>query len=857
MNKAQARKALDLFRAAIELAGAERAQFLERECGSDLELRAEVESLIASDAADWSGLDRPLFAADGGAPLHDSNDLVEPGCVIDSRYRVIERLGEGGMGIVYRAEQDHPRRDVALKVIKSTSTEWVRRFEREVQILARLRHPGIARIYDAGQFATAAGRRSYLAMELVDGESIISYARNRRLDTRARLELLARVCDAIQHAHQAGVIHRDLKPDNIPVEDSADGPRPRILDFGVGALIHHPASTRATQPGCLLGTITYMAPEQISGAAGTQADVYALGIILYELLCGKHPIEVSGLPLAALVMRIQDEPAVPISRHDPRFRGDIETIVRKALEKDPARRYASADALATDLRRYLSHEPILARRPSAAYVVGRFTRRHRLLVGVSLTAILAITATTIAMFFSAMRARDAEQRAVKLAGVLASRALPMLTDQVGTRAQREALADELHTAALALVEHLPDNPVALSVYADSLRQMSRVTLDENDLERTLEFCQRAFAARQRALRASPDDAALRSAQSIDMVLIGDAFKLRNQPERAKSWYREADAVQRALAEQEPSADHLEHLAWSQQRLWHWATEEGCWDDALNHANHLMDLSRRVVALRPGDLTALDALREAHIALALVQIQHGERTAALAHHEQALAIGRNLVASDPHNRLYLRGHLSNLSVGITWYEAPDELPQRRALADEALPLAERFHAADPDDAIAIKVLSRLLARVARIAESEGRSDVAASLVDRQLALYRSQADQIKRANAAEFYSNFKYAAMLYRRLGRDDASRAAWREAQQFLEQDAAQSHSDPANLTLLAEHLLTCEWPELRDPARARELSIRAAALASDDQTPGTSDACDAQSDRSANTPAHAAPSGA
>src|SRR5690606_30977842 len=136
--------------------------------------------------------------------------------------------------------------------------------------------------------------------------------------------------------------------------------------------------------------------------------------------------------------------------------------------------------------------------------------------------------------------------------------------------------------------------------------------------------------------------------------------------------------------------------------------------------------------------------------------------------------------------------SNLSVGITWYEAPDELPQRRALADEALPLAERFHAADPDDAIAIKVLSRLLARVARIAESEGRSDVAASLVDRQLALYRSQADQIKRANAAEFYSSFNYAAMLYRRLGRDDASRAAWREAQQFLEQDAAQSPSDPA-----------------------------------------------------------------
>src|SRR5262249_46703789 len=230
-----------------------------------------------------------------------------------ARYRLIRVLGEGGMGMVYEAEQDNPRRTVALKVIRPglTSAFLLRRFAREAQILGRLRHPGIAQVYDAG---VAEGGQPYFAMELIAGLPLDRYASEHALDAPGRLELLARVCDAVQHAHERGVIHRDLKPANVLVEPSG---QPRVLDFGVAraADLGQTAGGGRTEAGQLLGTLAYMSPEQASGdpsALGPRTDVYALGVILYELLAHQLPYRLDGLPLPEAARGICEQEAAPL-----------------------------------------------------------------------------------------------------------------------------------------------------------------------------------------------------------------------------------------------------------------------------------------------------------------------------------------------------------------------------------------------------------------------------------------------------------------------------------------------------------------------------------------------------------------
>jgi non-specific serine/threonine protein kinase/serine/threonine-protein kinase len=283
------------------------------------------------------------------------------------QYRILRLLGEGGMGSVYEAEQDQPRRLVALKVIRAAwaSPELIRRFEQESQALGRLQHPGIAQIYEAGAAETPFGVQPYFAMELIRGKPLVDYADEHRLNTRQRLELMAAVCDAVEHAHQRGIIHRDLKPANILVDETG---QPRILDFGLARAADSDAqATRQTDMGQILGTLAYMSPEQVLAdplALDTRSDVYALGVILYELLAQKMPYALSNLLHEALETIRLTEPQ-RLSSVDRSYRGDIETIVAKALEKDKERRYPSAAALAADIRRYLRDEPIY--RPPAQH----------------------------------------------------------------------------------------------------------------------------------------------------------------------------------------------------------------------------------------------------------------------------------------------------------------------------------------------------------------------------------------------------------------------------------------------------------------------------------------------------------
>lgn len=333
---------------------------------------------------------------------------------------VIERpLGEGGMGTVYLAEQERPRRTVALKVVKATrmSGAMLRRFEHEAEILGRLQHPGIAQIYQAGTFEEkdasggSGGPVPFYAMELVEGQALDVASKS--MTQRAKLEFFALVCDAVQHAHQKGVIHRDLKPSNIMVTPPPHG-KPKVLDFGVARLADAEQSemTYHTAAGQLVGTLPYMSPEQVAGDPNdldTRSDVYALGVILYELLSGRLPHEFSTPSLAEAVKTITESRIAPLSTLNGEIDADIETIVGKALEKDRERRYDSAAELGADIERYLRHEPILARRPTRTYLARKFVVRNKPLVAIGCAGAIALTAGVAGTVWQAIRATEGQR----------------------------------------------------------------------------------------------------------------------------------------------------------------------------------------------------------------------------------------------------------------------------------------------------------------------------------------------------------------------------------------------------------------------------------------------------------------
>ena len=401
-----------LFLAACRLQGAERAQFLDdqflgAERGTDQALRTEVEELLRLDA------ETPFLREDDLLALR--SPLAAPTTLPEqiAGFRILGLLGSGGMGVVYRAQQEHPSRQVALKVLAPGLGDAAARarFELEAEALGRLQHPGIAQILQAGAYTSAAGQQPFLAMELIDCEALPDWVARAQPTTEARLQLLVEICAAVQHAHQKGIIHRDLKPGNVFVDRQGHA---KVLDFGIARFVDDDRNrTLQTQTGQVLGTLAYMSPEQANGQhdrIDVRTDVYAIGVIGYELLTGTLPIDVQGTPFSTALRRLIEEEPRPLGVHDRRLRGDLQTIFAMALRKEPERRYGSAQAFAEDLQRFLAHEPIRARPATTLYVVQRFARRHRGLVAGAVLAALALLGGTTASLAWAMRADAAEQQ---------------------------------------------------------------------------------------------------------------------------------------------------------------------------------------------------------------------------------------------------------------------------------------------------------------------------------------------------------------------------------------------------------------------------------------------------------------
>ena len=399
MDDERSKRVEEMFQRAADMPADQRERFLRERCGSDSRLRREVETLlrheIAAPPAFLRGrAEETMLAADSGP--------VAPPLVGKQvgRYRLLRVIASGGMGTVYEARQERPRRTVALKMLKFglASPSAMHRFAHEAEILGRLQHPNIAQIYEAGTHEDAYGRVPFFAMEYIAGaKAITDYAHDLRLSTNLRLELFAEVCDAVSHGHQKGIIHRDLKPSNIQVDPSG---HPKVIDFGIARATEADMTiaTLQTDVGQLVGTLQYMSPEQCAGDSSeidTRSDVYALGVVLYELLAGRLPYDLTTPSLFEIPRIIREETPRKLSAINRTLRGDVQTIVLKALEKDRERRYQSADDLARDIRHYLAGEPIEAKRDSTLYVLRKHLWRHRNLVAVATGFVLLLIASSV------------------------------------------------------------------------------------------------------------------------------------------------------------------------------------------------------------------------------------------------------------------------------------------------------------------------------------------------------------------------------------------------------------------------------------------------------------------------------
>ncbi len=544
------------------------------------------------------------------------------------RYRILRLLGEGGMGAVYEAQQDFPHRTVALKVIRAgyASSEMLRRFENEAQALGRLQHPGIAQMYEAGTAETPFGRQPCFAMELVQGQSLVACCDAHRLNARQRLELMAKICDAVQHAHQRGLIHRDLKPANILVDESG---QPKILDFGVARLTDSDAeATRQTDIGQLVGTLAYMSPEQVLGDPAeidTRSDVYALGVILYELLAGKGPYSL-GHQLPDAVRAIREEEPTALGSMNRTYRGDVETIAGKALEKDKTRRYSSAAELGADIRRHLRDEPITARPPSTTYQLQKFARRNKALMTGVAAVFVVLVAGIVASTWEAVKARRAEANAKKQSAI--------------AQAVNDFLQNDLLGQASAYNQSKPDPDIKVRVVLDRAAQNIQGEFD----------------------RQPEVEAAIRDTIGQTYIDLGLYPETRTQLERA------LDLQRRALGANNPQT--LKTMS----RLGRLAYVQGKYPEAESLVSQALAIQRRVLGSdHPDTLYSMNNLANVYYA-------QGKDAQAETLYDQTLQVRRRILGPEHRDTLSTMVNLASAIVHQRRY-AQAEVLSRQALEME--------------------------------------------------------------------------------------------------------------------------------------------------------------------------------
>ena len=699
-------------------------------------------------------------------------------------YRIVKRIGEGGMGAVYLAEQQHPRRTVALKVIKAGlgGTAVLRRFEREADLLGRLQHPAVAQIYEAGTADTAFGPRPFFAMEFIQGEPLRRHAAKGHLDARQRLELVAKVCDGVHHAHQRGIIHRDLKPANILVDASG---QPKILDFGIARATELDLqATMQTEAGQIIGTLAYMSPEQVAADPHNidiRSDIYALGVILYELLAGKLPCGLDTKTLPDAVQAIREEEPATLGVVNRLYRGDVETIVAKALEKDREHRYASASDLAADLRRHLHDEPIIARPASALYQMQKFARRHTAIVAGAAAVIVVLVAGTAVSTWQAVRARRAEAAAQRR------------FDDVRTLAG--TLLFELHDAIRDLAGSIPARTLVLAKAQQYLEVLSRESTGNRDLEREL-------------------------AVAYDRVgdLLGNPlFPNIGDTAAALASYTQAMTLASRLADSDPAdvVAHRERAALN-VKLGDMAFGAGNVKASLERYRAGAELMPAVIRLDPEDKTSRTTEAMIQERLCSLLPAAGDTTAALQTCRESIRLLEPLSAADPANRVLIR--MTAISYGLL-----GNVLRVTGKASEALPALQRasdlfdgLSNAEPDNADFQRQTANLGIYLAPALEQTGDVPGAMAAYEKTIgtldALLPRETDD-SRLRTVLALTLRRYSALLTSRG--DTRARAMMVRSLDVQRPLVERPNMAATVLNDYADSLLKAGYPELRDPKLA------------------------------------------
>ena len=700
----------ELFEQALALPAEEREPWLGRACADDESLRKKVLALLQSHEAAQSFMESsPTDLTHDSKPGFEIPTEEKPGDRI-GRYKILQKIGEGGCGVVFMAEQEESvRRRVALKVIKlgMDTKAVIARFEAERQALARMEHPNIARVLDAG--ATSSGR-PYFVMELVRGMRITDYCDQNNLSTEQRLDLFIKVCQAIQHAHQKGVIHRDIKPSNILVTLHDGAPVPKVIDFGIakatqGRLTEQTLFTAFEQ---FIGTPAYVSPEQaeMSGLdIDTRSDIYSLGVLLYELLAGRTPFDMQQLvasgidemrrqireqepPRPSLRLRtLNDEDRTTVARRrgtdaprlSLRLRGDLDWIVMRCLEKDRSRRYETANGLAQDIQRHLDNEPVTARPPSTAYLLQKLIRRHRLAFGAGAAIALAVVGGSGMSLHLLFRARTAER-------FWEDKTKEAEKENVRRSELANKLTKELKDIGLAFARG--GDQRELRERLDQATKRKKELADQSEVEagvdETLGTYYYKLGEYKRAeelliesieMRSKRDDKPEEVAKALNF--LGLVYSLQSKWDKAEVKVKEAlELLQHRLTKQYPEDPEI---ARTQFNLGWMLQQQAKLSEAENFLKLALEQQRKLKGCTPDDVVA--SLSR----LGSVQMQDGRMHDAEANLREALDI---TVRDHGHDSLATASVLTNLAVAIAANQA--RIPDGIALFREAVEIRQRIN-----------------------------------------------------------------------------------------------------------------------------------------------------------------------